>query len=591
MEEELIVAQQTESEKPQGFYQKYKRSLWTGLLSLAVLTAGLVAWILFFRDTKPKETYQGDVQVLVGAPQAAPSGSQVSYEVVIDNRSNATLTNLILEAFYPSGFEFLDSSALSESADEPPPIRRQFNFSDLAPGKQEKLAIIGSLSGSVQEVKIFNVKLHYMPSNFRSEFVAEGSSNTVVLAPEISMSLSAPASLFSGQNIIYYIRLTNVSEKDFANLIISASYPEKFEFKEAKVITTIGGEKSESSMTAKDDGTWKVDQLRLHESKEISITGSLLEESGKESFIQAELFLLDSSGERVSAGRAYAFTQIAPPPLVLTHKLVSASPDELISGAELDYEIDYENVSKVGLHNVILTVFFETPVFDFSKMEIGSGQLKNNALTWIPASSPELLVVSPGKKGKFQFSAPISDRLSAELKKNPEVKTRVSFEADELPEPISGNILDFRVQTQVVLSASAAAAGGNNSLELGKETAYRVELKLSNTVNDVKDAVFEAVIPRAETNFDFSSITPGEEAKEVEFNKTSGLLRWKIGRIFALSGDFHEPRILSFYLTVTPGVGESIYSLPLLRDLIVSGTDEFTDKKISSNKIELLIAR
>ena len=590
MDEELIVPREIESGKPQGFYQKYKRSLWTGLVSLTLLTAGLVAWILFFRDTKPKETYQGDVQVLVGAPRSAPSGSQISYEVVIDNRSNATLTNLALEVFYPSGFEFLDSSALSEPADENFPVR-QFNFSDLAPGKQEKLTIIGTLSGSVQEVKIFNAKLHYVPSNFRSEFVAEGSSNTVVLAPEISMSLSAPTSLFSGQNIIYDIRLTNVSEKDFANLIISASYPEKFEFKEAKITATNGGQKSENPMTAEDDGTWKVDQLRLRESKEISITGSLLEESGKESFIQAELFLLDSNGERVSAGRAYAFTQIAPPPLVLTHKLVSVPPDELISGTKLDYEIDYENISQVGLHNVILTMFFETAVFDFSKMEIGSGQFKNNALTWIPAGSPELSAVSPGQKGKFKFTVPISDRLSAELKKNPEVKTRVSFEADELPEAISGNILDFRIQTQVVLSVSAQAAGGDNSLVLGKETTYRVELKLSNTVNDVKDAVFEAVIPRAETNFDLSSLTPNEEAKEVEFNKTSGTFRWKVGRIFALSGDFHEPRILSFNLTVTPGVGESIYSLPLLRDLIVTGTDEFTNKKISSNKIELLIAR
>ena len=56
MDEELIVPREIESGKPQGFYQKYKRSLWTGLVSLTLLTAGLVAWILFFRDTKPKET-------------------------------------------------------------------------------------------------------------------------------------------------------------------------------------------------------------------------------------------------------------------------------------------------------------------------------------------------------------------------------------------------------------------------------------------------------------------------------------------------------------------------------------------------------
>lgn len=554
---------------PQSFFVRHKKTFWITLVSATVLTAGLVIWVLFFRDTTPAPKYEGEVLVFIGAPRLAPSGSQVSYEIVIDNRSNTALTGMALELFPPRGFTSSKVYRPQEAAEDPLPAdQTTFLFPDLASGAQQELVVIGSLSGSVQEIKIFNAKLHYTPANFRSTFVAESSTNTVILAPEISLSVTAPPQLFSGQTITYEVQIANIADKEFANLVIVPNYPEKFELKE-------------STATTEQDGSFKIPLLAVGETKKFSLTGPLLEGPGRESFMQVELFL-----NEVSAGRAYAFTQISPAPLTVSHRLTAPSEDKLTPGIELVYAVEYQNVGKVGLHDVSVTLFFETPVFDFSKIKLGSGQFRNNSVSWIPASVPALLAVNPSQKGKFEVSVP----LAAVAQKNPTVKTRVGFTARELPEAASGNVLEYKLSSEVALAATARAISGSNPPAFGSSTTYRIDLQLTNTVNDVKGAVLQATIPRGETFFDPASIVPADEQAHVTFNQTSGLITWQVGDIFALTGQFHEPRVLSFNLTLTPGVGEQIQNLELLRNIVLTGTDSFTAKKISSNTVELLRA-
>lgn len=557
-----------------SFYEHYKKPIWATLITVALAVAALVVYVLFFRNQNAGPDFQGQAKLTIAAPQESPSGSELSYQITITNESNFRLTGLRLELFYPREFTFLDSTP--DKQDE---LARTFTFPDLDAGREQKLVIVGRLEGSVQEIKTLDAKLHYVPENFRSAFETRASVATIILAPDVSLRLIAQPQLVTGQTITYQIQLSNIASRPFSDLLVTLAFPNKFQFN--------GSADPPPSQNTAEGAQWAVSSLGVGEAKTLTLSGKLFEEPGRESFVQAELLLKNADGNRASAGRSFAFTQIQPSPLLLTHHL--ADPvDQIVAGQSLKYEIEYENIGEVGLNNVVISVVFQTSVFNLAKLANTNGQVRGNALVFIPASVPELLVVAPREKGVLKFDLPISDKLVANRQKNPRATTRVEYVSRELTEPIAGNTLDFRIQTEVALTAAVKVIDGPNPPVAGQSTTYQVDLSVSNSVNDVTDAILLATVPRADLTFLPDSITPAEEKNNVQFVPVAGRFSWSLGRIFALTGSFHDPRTLSFRLTYTPTVIDSFSKITILKDLQLSGTDEFTDKNILSNKIERL---
>lgn len=559
-----------------SFWQRYKKVFWWSLIGLAVLTAALVVYILFFRSVEQTPTYQGDVKVELKAPEESASGSEAAYEIMVKNLSNSRLLSLNLEIFYPRGFTFIDSTP-----DLPPEDLRRFAFADLSPGEEDKLVIVGRLEGSVQEIKTMSLKLHYIPENFRSAFVAEASASTMILAPDLALKVFAPPRLVSGQTITYEFKITNFSSRSFSDLLLKVSYPEKF--------APSSDGTSPPGRTTGEGAEWMINNLAVGETKNIIAIGRISAVPGTESFAQAELFLKDSDGDLVSAGRSYAFTEVGSSPLLLAHRLLG-EPTGFVAGKVLKYEVTYQNNGEVVLNNLAISVVFENPaVFDLSKLSAPTGQLKGGtALFWVPPPVPTLLNLNPGAGGKFEFSVPVASDLEAKLQKNPVARTRVEFFSKELKDPIVGNVLEYKIQTQVHVMAQALIIGGQNPPAAGAETVYRVDLEVTNSVNDLRDAELQAVIPGIESVFVHESLSPQEEQANVEFTPVAGILRWRLGKVFALAGAFHEPRRLSFELKVTPQAGGFSSGVLLLRDIEVRGVDDFTNFEIVSNKIDSL---
>src|SRR3989344_6935993 len=82
---------------PIGFWGTYRKSILTGLIAVAVLTAGLLIYVLFFRGAGSGEEFKEDVEIALTAPEGTPSGAEMTYDIEIVNRANTTLTNVSLE--------------------------------------------------------------------------------------------------------------------------------------------------------------------------------------------------------------------------------------------------------------------------------------------------------------------------------------------------------------------------------------------------------------------------------------------------------------------------------------------------------------
>ena len=552
-----------------NFFKRHSRSIWLTLVTIAVAVAALLVYILFFRQAPIEPQYAGDVRLEIAAPEESVSGSEISYEITFENLSNAKLTRTSLEIFYPQGFSFVDSTPDSDSQG------RQFTFPDLARGKKQTLVVVGKLEGNVQEIKSVTAKLHYVPENFDSFFLATADTSTVMLPPEISMRILAPANLISGEKIEYDIEITNVSGSDFSNLSLALSYPSAFSFISA------------APQASRAENEWIIASLPFGDTRTITVNGRLAEQPGQDVYLQAELFTT-REGERLSAGRSYAFTRMLAAPLTLTHSLVGG-PGTVLAGELLEYQIDYENTGGVGLSNVNISMFFDSPIFDLARAQSAAGQIRKNEMVWLPAAVSELRTVSPGQRGQFHVRIPIrSDNQITQ--KNPEAVTRLEFKADTLPETLAADRLSFKMGTNLSVKADLSLLSGPRYPEAGQTSVYQVTLTVSNSVNDAENAGLTAVLPRTDVMFLADSLGPEDEQANVQYQATSGTLRWRLGKVFAFSGSIHSARIITFQMSLNPE-NEDLGDYVLLQDLEATGLDSFTNEIIFSEKIRELEPR
>lgn len=544
------------------FYSRYQRSIWLSLLTLALAVASSLIYTLFFRTTRDTPVYIGDVFLAVTAPRESVSGSEISYEVKVENFSSTRVLDLVLEVFYPEGFTFIDSTP--DAADQ---NSRKFLFPDLASKDKTKLVIVGNLSGNVQEVKFLTAKLRYVPEVFRTPFIVESRAETVVLAPDVVVSLSAPAQVVSGQLVTYHVEVSNISGQSFSDLELVLAYPERFE--------------------TSSDNKFVINLLQPGQSQIFTVQGKILEDGGSDSFIQAELFAV-RGGQRFTLGRNYAFTRLTSSPLEVNHTVNSRELSGAVNpGDSLEYEVWYENVGDVPLNNVAISLVFETPdAFDLTEITGTSGFLKGHALVFLPAGSPELRIVDPGEKGllKLRLQAATVGQLSVSRLKNPVLATHPEFSAKELPESLAGPAQTLKIRTALAVATKLTHVSGPQEPVPRETSVYRIELSVTNTVNDTEGVQLEASLPDVSAELDLETVNP-EEAANLQYLREAGLLRWKLGRVFALTGSFHDPRTLAFQIAITPATANFQYTL--LKDIKITGTDEFTSESVEAEGEEV----
>lgn len=564
-----IQSSQTQLQQP-GFFHRHQRSIWLSLGSIALAVATLLLYILFFRKPVPPPEYTGDVRVNIAAPKESVSGSEISFALTVENLSTAKLTRNDLEMFYPQGFTFERSPSAPLGADG-----RNFSLPDLPRGEKQTLVIVGRLEGNVQEIKSITAKLHYVPENFNSFFLASAIESVVILPPDITISVLGPASIISGQVIEYDVEISNVSGEEFRNLSLELSYPPGFSFLEA------------TPKEGRSQSEWQIDVLPPRGSKTITIKGRMMDKPAEDVYLEAELFTT-SGDKKLSAGRSYVFTRMLDSPFKLAQKLIGGA-GTVFGGEMLQYEVSYENVGEIGLSNVTVTMKFETPVFELMKAESQTGQILGREMVWLPAAVPELRTVDPGQRGKFSLQIPIrAEKLLTE--KNPSAQTRLRFSADELLEPIAFDPLAVKLGTNVYLEARVNLIAGPEEPEVGVLSVYLVTVIVKNSVNDLENGELTARIPGSDVRLEDSSLEPAEERINFEHVPSAGILRWRLGKIFAYSGTVHNPRTISFRMSVTPEKIDSRGPV-LLEGMEIAGLDSFTGEQIFSNKIEMVKAR
>ena len=550
---------------PVGFIQKYGKYFLPALAVLAVIVAGALAAI-FLLGRGGGQTFEGDARLTINVPNQSVSGSEISFEILIENISNTTLSEIRLDLFYPDTFQFTraapDAVASAGGEDDPP---RFFSFDDLPAGQSHKLVVLGLLSGSVREIKIVKAVISYVPQNFQSTFKKESQAGVVMLAPNLSLNLRGPAQIYAGQTGTYTALMVNRSNETFTDITLRLEENPGFEYvSSAPDIADAGSAAAE----------WKILSIRPGEEREIVFSGRLSQTPTGEVLLRLEQFLPGLGGEPLSAGRSFVFTSVLASPLRLAaslNKVGFARSAYYEEGDGLEFEIKYENQGLTGLANVRLDLNFERDVFDFSRLRNieGSGQRAGNSVAWIPGANPALRLLAPGQSGLFRFSLPIALDLKSRGIVNPAVKAELRYAADEFAEGVAAGAIEERIATRVLFEAAREDAGS-----AAEPTKYSIVFSLKNSVNDVAAAAVTARFPGLGTAIDFDSVAPVAEKNNFSVDGPSGVLRWDLGTVAA-----GATRQVSFFLSSSVDA--------LLSDIVFSGTDVFTGRKITISASDL----
>ena len=195
-----------------------------------------------------------------------------------------------------------------------------------------------------------------------------------------------------------------------------------------------------------------------------------------------------------------------------------------------------------------------------------------------------------GAKGTFTFSFQMPE--TAELKTSRDPKLTISVKAagkrvgqTNVPETLQATAIksirvasDLQLVAQGLYYSNPFGSSGPMPPKAGAETTYAIVFSLTNTTNEINNAVVKALLP---SYVRWTGIySPSGE--DVSFNQNDGTITWKIGTIPANVGVGGSlPKQAAIAVGFTPSTSQIGQQPPLIRSIILSGKDAATGQQIA----------
>jgi uncharacterized repeat protein (TIGR01451 family) len=543
------------------WYKNLKFILPAGIALLLIF--GTVLYFVWGRNST-QTPGSSKVGLVITGPSTVASASEAQFVIAYHNGENADLTNVHLDIIYPSNFQFKSSTPTSKTASG-----QSFDLPMLKEGKDGQLTVRGKLSGSTGEDKQVKALLRYKLSNFNSTFEVEQTYHVSISAPKLTLEITGPVEVPIGQDSNFAVNYTNVSGQDYENLAVTLIYPDNFKFTQASIPPT------------KNNNYWQVGKLANGASGHINISGSFLGQNSDEQLLTGMLGQVINSNFAAQIISTSTF-RLKDAPLALEQ---IASPGDIVNlGDSIQYTINYENGSTVGLTNLIITDTFASSLIDTSKISASDAVITGSTITWKAATNRNLSLLPPGGKGQVQLTLPLKQTLPVTVK-NQIIKNSVTISSAEITTPIRSLDTQIKLASTLKMDVIGDFVSGATPMEVGKPSTFAVTLLLSNTSNDLNSMLVTASLPLPDSAWT-NIIVPESEKARLSFDPSSGLIRWDVGSLPAFAGKLTPAVKVTFNLTVVPGESDRGQVMKLLSDIQASAQDLFTNAKLNPQGVD-----
>jgi len=557
--------------KPLGGNFFSKLSLMKWLLLILVIGVVSVGVIMLFSGS----FRESGVTLVIEGPEQVQSGEEVTYKVRYENQSDVRLDNVRLAFVYPADSVVIKDGQVRES------ITENIELDPLSSGTTGEIEFKAYIVGDTGDIKVAKARMSYKPTNIKSEFDEKADLSTTVSSFAIPLTLSAPPSAVSGQEVRYTLDYRNESDKDFEDLRIKFKYPEGFTPSNLNPSSDIG------------DDVWNIPRLGKGEGGRIVVTGTLIGREDEEKNVNVTLQRRVDDND-IDFEKTQTTTIISSPPLLIN--MTVNDQTDLIStpGEKLKYDISFTNTSRSTLTGVNLIVRLEGGAHDEGSYS-GDGffNSSDNTISWNASNIPVLASLAPGQSGEATFRIRVMDPLPASLTaKNFFVKAIASLETTNVPRElgldklvVSRDLLT-KISTNLNFEQTAhysdPAAGFSNNgpipPKVGEQTTYTIHWILDGTSNDIVNAKVTGFLPPGVTWTDNTQVNANQP--NVTYDSGSGKITWNITVIPAGTGVALPRYQAIFQVAITPSSAQQGSSVELIRQSEVEGQDGFTKEKV-----------
>ncbi|MEK7181911.1 MAG: hypothetical protein AAB708_02165, partial [Patescibacteria group bacterium] len=215
-----------------GAHKKRRYLIAVGVSVLVLLL--LIGGVIF--KMRSSLFSEDKVSLSVAGPKNVASAEPVSFTVAYSNGNMTDMKDAVLIVTHPDTFRLEKSNEMKLSGQS-----IEIPLGDIAAKAKGEKIFTGKFYGSKGELGHFGATIRYTPNGFKSSFEKSAERYEVTIASSpLSLEVSAPQELVTGQEIDYVVEYRNQSDSSFSNLRLRMEYPEGFQFLNADPGTNEG---------------------------------------------------------------------------------------------------------------------------------------------------------------------------------------------------------------------------------------------------------------------------------------------------------------------------------------------------------------
>lgn len=557
------------------------------LLFIALLS--LTGFFVFSREEKFSSA---SVQVTIDAPDRLISGDEAIWTIHVTNLSAIAMTKTEVNTHFPEGFTF--SSSEPTAANE---FHNNWALGTVGAKSSKDIKIVGAILGDLGSSKTLTVSVHYQPSNFSSDFVAEASAETTITASVLDVAIKAPTTAVSGQTVAYTMTLKNTSANTIDRIRLDLSVPDGFDVTQSEPEASAGTH------------TWDRDTLAPDASFTVKLSGVLKGTAGQLKELLVRAGVVDANGALVVQRERSALVLMLEPTLNVTLTADGSSKKRAVdAGSTPKVTLAYSNDSDAVFTDVTLTLTFtgkDSSGATIDMIEEGgiiatqpaSRSSAGQQLQWSKSEIADLARLVPGMSGSIEIGLPVKSKLrSLGSGKNFTLHIDATAAAANVggadaPYEKKADSLVLSVNTELRLAVEAryfsdegeTLGTGPLPPKVGSATTYQISWYVTNTLNGVKNALLQATLPENVTFVNASE----SGGNSITYDATTRRVRWQIAGIDAGAGQTLPTLTGTFTVALTPTEADLGASPTILGPSALTATDAFTDAKLTAADIAI----
>lgn len=567
---EKLLKSQTKRKLPTSLFKKVFFVVLFFFISTLVIAA------LSLYEKEEKVSHELISMEIVGQP-FIDSGEELELQVRIQNfnKQKLELPDLVL-------------SYSKDSSQNENEVFLRRSLTDIAHLQRINEEFNISLFGQEGDVRKINATLEYRIEGSNSIFKKGALHEVVIRSTPTQLSMTAPKQVVQGQEIQLEIDISTNTNKFINDLLLEVQYPFGFEFISSNLKAQFGNH------------TWYFPTIE-EDKESLIIIGRLSGLPGQgQSFhvVLGHQNQLQKNSIETVFNKATQTVDIQQSFITINTEVDGKNDDDVYiqGGDRLRINIDYENNLDILLSDVKITARLDGDLYKDDKVSVQKGDYNSNTkrIIWDKGGVESLAFLEPGSSGSISFSMETKDLVDDNgALTNPQFTIVVDVIATEINGKLREAYSISRKQVSANSDISIIAKTLHNDgpfkndgpipPEVGKKTEYTVTLQVTNSSNNLNDAKVITFLPPYMTWL--GNIAPSVERQKVEYDYNTREISWDLGTVKSGLGIGNvNPKQVSFQVALLPSLSHVDENPEITRDIILSGTDEFTGVDLSYKK-------